>query len=120
MKYQLIKPVVVVILLGASGSTSFWLRDYAELSESSLMVLLTMSFILSILLPHLNQLKSFSIVKGEMILSEVEEKEKNIKKVALATAKVARVIEKEALILSPDGSPSEIIAAIEDLEKIAS
>ncbi|WIG83241.1 hypothetical protein KFZ68_15095 [Photobacterium damselae] len=54
-----------------------------------------------------------------MILREVEEKEKNIKKVALATEKVARVIEKEALILSPDDSPSEIIPTIEELEKIA-
>lgn len=60
---QVMKPIIVIILPSITGKTSFWLRDYAELSKSSLMILLTMSFILSILLPHLNQIKSFQLLK---------------------------------------------------------
>ncbi|HHX8443210.1 TPA: hypothetical protein ACVO0G_004639 [Vibrio diabolicus] len=115
---QLVKPIVVIVLLLLTGGLSLWLRSYSNLSEPSLMTLLTMSFILSILLPNLNQLKSFSITRGEMILEQVTQKEENVKQLAIATANVARLIEKEALILSLDGSPSEIIPAIEKLEEL--
>ncbi|GGB11406.1 hypothetical protein [Agarivorans gilvus] len=114
----LVKPIVVIVLLWATGRFSLWLQNYSDLSELSLMTLLTMSFILSILLPNINQLKSFSIAKGEIILQQVTEKEENVKQVAIATARVARLLEKEALILPLDGTPSEIIPAIEKLEEL--
>ena len=52
------------------------------------MVLITLSTIFSILLPNLNQLKSFSITKGELILQEVKDSEAAVKELALATVEL--------------------------------
>ncbi|PTO88814.1 hypothetical protein [Vibrio splendidus] len=115
---EFVKPASVILVLLLTGGLSICLRNYLNLSEPSLMILLTMSFILSVLLPHFSRLQSFSIKRGELILAQVTEKEANVKQLASTTAKVARLLEKEALALSLDGNPSEIISAIEELEEL--
>jgi hypothetical protein len=83
-----IKPIMVMTTLGISVYLALSLKEFSKLSETSFMVLLTMSFLISIILPNLHQLKSFSLTKGELVLQEVKETESNIKELALATVEL--------------------------------
>ncbi|EOE4705287.1 hypothetical protein G6326_18555 [Vibrio cholerae] len=79
------KPASVVIVFVIMVYLSVWFRDSNALSEASLMVLITLSAIFSVLLPNMNNLKSFSITKGELILQEVKDSEEAIRELASAT-----------------------------------
>lgn len=81
----LVKPVVVLALFIFGVIGSAWLKILLNLSEVSFMGLVSLSAIFSILLPNLNQLKSLSITRGELILQEVKDSEAAIKELAIAT-----------------------------------
>lgn len=81
----LMKPVIVIALFILGIMCSLWLKSHEDLSEASLMVLVTLAAIFSILIPNLGQLKSFSITKGELILQEVKDSEAAVKELAIAT-----------------------------------
>lgn len=93
-----IKPVLVIalFLIGVYGSV--WLTSLLELSEASIMVLVTLSAIFSVLLPNLNQLKSISITKGELILQEVKDSEASIKELAIATVDLVEAANEYSLV----------------------
>ena len=82
------RPIMVIVTLGISVYLSLSLKEFSNLSEASFMVLVTMSFIIAIVLPNMNQLKSFSLTKGELVLQEMKETESNIKALALATVEL--------------------------------
>jgi hypothetical protein len=88
--------VLVLFLIGVCGSV--WLKSLLDLSEASFMVLVTLSAIFSILLPNLNQLKSFSITKGELILQEVKDSEAAIKELAIATVDLVEAANEGSLV----------------------
>jgi len=83
-----IKPALVVILFLVGLYGALWLKSSVSLSEASFMVLVTLSAIFSTLLPNLNQLKSFSIARGELILQEVKDSEEAVRELAIAVLDV--------------------------------
>lgn len=95
---KLTKPAIAIVALLISIWCSLWLKSYASLSETSFMVLVTISFIFSILLPNLNQLKSFSITKGELILQEIKDSEAAIKDLAIATLELVEASTAESIV----------------------
>ncbi|WP_462147990.1 hypothetical protein [Pseudoalteromonas gelatinilytica] len=81
----ILKPVLVIIIFLILVNLSVLFCSSNELSENVLMLLITLSAIFSVLLPTMNNLKSFSITKGELILQEVKVSEKAITELASAT-----------------------------------
>lgn len=75
--------VVAIFLIGIIGA--LYLKKIAGLSEASFMVLVTISFVFSILLPNLSQLKSLSLARGELILQEIKGSEAAVRDLAIAT-----------------------------------
>ncbi|MEL0630384.1 hypothetical protein [Psychromonas aquatilis] len=96
------KPIIVIVFFLVFGYLSLWLKSYSNLSEASFMVLITLSTILSILLPNMNQLKSFSIAKGELVLQEIKETETSVKALAEATLNVMKVADEKYFELGGD------------------
>lgn len=88
--------VVAIFLIGIGGSLC--LKTFLGLSEASFMVLVTLSFVFSILLPNLNQLKSFSITKGELILQEVKDSEAAVRELAIATVDLVEASNEFAIV----------------------
>lgn len=79
------KPVAVVLLLLTFTVGSVCLHLSLDLSEPSFMSLMIMSAIFSVLLPKFNELKSFFIAKGQLILQEIKVSEAAVKELAIAT-----------------------------------
>lgn len=96
---KIIKPIIVIGIFLIGVKCSLWLKSYAKLCEASLMVLITLSAIFAILLPNLNQLKSFSITKGELILQDIKDSEAAVKELAIATLELVEAISEGALFL---------------------
>ncbi|WP_063651007.1 hypothetical protein [Aliivibrio fischeri] len=82
---KLKKPVIVIAIFLVMLWCSVWFKNHLNLSEASLMVLVTLATIFSVLLPNLNELKSFSLAKGELILRDVKDKEQAVNELASAT-----------------------------------
>jgi hypothetical protein len=114
---KIIKPVCVVLMLLGFIILSIFLRDYASLSEASFMVLITLSSILGVLVPNLNNVKSFSISKGELVLQEMKETEASVKELAKAIIEVQEAGNHGIMLETYDGEAHD--AAIENLRKLA-
>ncbi|MUK32177.1 hypothetical protein GNP44_19120 [Aliivibrio fischeri] len=112
---KLLKPLIVVLIFIGLVMCSLWFKNYASLSEASLMMLVTLSAIFSILLPNLNQLKSFSITKGELILQEVKDSEIAIKELASATLELVES-STEAAIVTNEFDEARYKKAIEEVK----
>ncbi|HIH0456629.1 TPA: hypothetical protein ACYHOH_003199 [Vibrio cholerae] len=82
---KLTKPFIVIAIFLIMLWCSVWFKSHYNLSEASLMVLVTLAAIFSVLLPNLNELKSFSLAKGELILQDVKDKEQAVNELASAT-----------------------------------
>lgn len=115
----LIKPTLVLALFMAGISGFVWLKNLLNLSEASFMGLITLSAIFSILLPNLNQLKSFSITKGELILQEVKDSEAAIKKLAIATVDLVEAAN-EGSIVTHEFDQERYDAAVEKIKALTS
>ncbi|HEY0922075.1 hypothetical protein [Rheinheimera pacifica] len=115
----LIKPALVLVFLLTGIGGSAWLMSQLNLSEASFMVLVTLSAIFSILLPNLNQLKSFSITKGELILQEVKDSEAAIKELAIATADLVEAAN-EGSIVSHGFNQARYDQAVEKIRALTS
>lgn len=114
--YRALKPIAVVLMLLGFIGLSIWLRGYASLSEASFMVLVTLSAILSVLLPNLNQVKSFSISKGELVLQEMKETEASVQELAKAIVEVQEAGNHGIMLESYDSEAHN--AAIENLRRL--
>lgn len=115
---KILKPSLVLLMLASFIGASIWLRGYATLSESSFMVLITISSMLSLLLPNLNNIKSFSIIKGELVLQEMKETEASVKELAKAILDVTETGSHGLMLQSYDGEAHD--KAIESLRKLTS
>nr|WP_076025903.1 hypothetical protein [Vibrio cholerae] len=82
---KLTKPFIVIAIFLIMLWCSIWLKSHYNLSEALLIVLVTLAAIFSVLLPNLNELKSFSLAKGELILQDVKDKEQAVNELASAT-----------------------------------
>ena len=111
-----IKPAVIIIIFFGLVSLSLWLKKYSNLSEASFMILVTLSAIFSILIPNLNQLKSFSIAKGELVLQEMRETETSVKELAKAILEVTETSSHGLMLESFDGEAQD--RAVEQLRKL--
>jgi competence protein ComGC len=114
---RILKPTIVVAMLTSFIGFSIWLRKYESLSEASFMVLVTLSAILSVLIPNLNQVKSFSISKGELVLQEMKETEASVKELAKAIVEVQETGNHGIMLESYDSEAHDM--AIERLRKLA-
>jgi hypothetical protein len=114
---KIIKPLIVVGIFAIAVICSLWLKTYASLSEASLMILITLSAIFSILLPNLNQLKSFSITKGELILREVQDSEAAVKKLAAATLELVEA-SNDGTIFKEDFDSERYQEAVEEIKSL--
>ena len=112
-----IKAIIVTAILFIMVSLSLWIKEYSNLSEPSLMVLITLSAIFSILIPNLNQLKSFSLVKGELILQEIKDTESSIKELAKALVDVTEASNHNLVL--PSFDQEEQTKALEKLKKLS-
>lgn len=113
------KTIAAIATILASISCSLWLKSYASLSESSFMVLVTISVILGLVLPNINQLKSFSITKGELILQEVKDGEAAVKELALATLELVEASTKGARV-TEDFDQDRFNKSIERMKSLTS
>lgn len=107
--------VVAIFLMGICGS--LYLRNLEGLSEASFMLLVTISFIFSILLPNLNQLQSFSLTKGELILQEIKVSESAIRELAIATVELVEASTEFAMV-SEEYNQEHYERAIEKIRKL--
>ncbi len=99
---KILKPLIVILLFVFFVYCSVLFKGIVGLSETSLMVLITISALFSLLLPNINQLKSFSIAKGELILQEVKERESIVKDLAMATAELVEASTESAITYNMD------------------
>lgn len=107
--------VVTIFLIGIGGSLC--LKKFVGLSEASFMVLVTISFIFSILLPNLNQLKSLSLTKGELILQEVKDSEAAVRELAIATVDLVEA-SSEFAIVTEEYDQDRYDKAVEKIRKL--
>ncbi|TMX32032.1 hypothetical protein DA096_08875 [Vibrio rotiferianus] len=114
---KLVKPTIVVVIFLVSVWGAMWLKNNVNLSEASFMILITLAAIFSILLPNLNQLKSFSITRGELILQEIKDSEVAVKELALATLELVEA-STEAAIVTNDFDEERYKRAIEELKSL--
>ena len=113
------KPMTASAVFIVLATISFLMLNGSFISEPSFIILIFLTVFTSFTALCLDRIKILKFKEFQLTLFQIKETETSIKDIALATVEVARLIEKESLVLSKDGKPSQILPAIEKLESLA-
>ena len=112
----IIKPALVTTIFIIGVWVSLWLKAYSNLSEVSFMAFVTISMIFSIIIPNLNNLKSFSLTNAELVLQDMKETEASVNTVASAICIAVEAIRENSLELNePSQEYKEAIQKLKTL-----
>ncbi|EJG0697406.1 hypothetical protein C2F68_RS23135 [Vibrio parahaemolyticus] len=114
---KILKPLFVIVIFVVLVLCSVWLKIYLNLSDPSFIALVIVSAIFSVLLANLDNLKSISFRKGELILQEVKDCEENMKELASATLELV-VASTDASIVTADYDNDRYEKAVEKVKSL--
>ena len=112
-----IKTITSIIILLGGVKFCLWLKSSENLSEPSFITLIAFFMILSIVIPFFNQIQSFSLFKGELILKEMKETETSIKNLGIAIYNAIDCSSKDSLSIS-SASRNDFQVAMKKLKEL--